>query len=124
MKRAVPALAAVLFLAGCGASPLGLLTGGGPNVAANVQAGAENIQSVGQTEANDLRIVRPQARSIEQSTGETRVRTEVVDTIVVNEVDWRYVALIALLAGFLIPSPGEIARGTLALVSGRRSASR
>lgn len=30
-------------------SPLGLLTGGGPNVAANIQAGKTNTQTVGTT---------------------------------------------------------------------------
>lgn len=37
-------LVALLALSGCGGGPLSLLTGGGPNVAANVQAGKENTQ--------------------------------------------------------------------------------
>jgi len=120
MTRTAAALVALLVLAGCGASPLGLLTGGGPNVAANVQAGAENHQTIGQSEVAEQRIMRPVARSIEQSAGETRVRAEAVQTVVVNEVDWRYVAVIALLAGFLIPSPVEIARWLRERLTGRR----
>jgi len=40
-------LVLILLLAGCGASPLSLLTGGGPNVAANTQVGKENTQTIG-----------------------------------------------------------------------------
>ena len=39
------AIALVIFLGGC-SNPLAMLTGGGPNVAANVQAGKENTQQV------------------------------------------------------------------------------
>jgi hypothetical protein len=42
MRPLVPLLLLVfllLLVSGCGALPLGLLGGGGPNVAANVQAG-------------------------------------------------------------------------------------
>jgi len=73
-----------LALAACG-GPLSLLTGGGPNVAANVQAGKTNSQTIGQTTNTSQKLVRPNARTIEQSTGPTRVRTERVETIVVNE---------------------------------------
>ena len=38
-------LVALLTLVGCG-GPLSLLTGGGPNIAANTQAGKENVQQV------------------------------------------------------------------------------
>lgn len=110
MKRLFLAVLLAFTLAGCSAPPLSLLTGGGPNVAANVQAGAENNQTLGVNYKIEQTLTRPQARTIEQSSGETRVRTESVQQVVVNEVDWRYVAVIALLAGFLIPSPKEIAR--------------
>ena len=43
-----------MSLASCGPlSPLNLLTGGGPNVAANVQAGETNTQTIGTTEVTD-----------------------------------------------------------------------
>ena len=69
----IRALFVVLMLSGlaaCGANPLSLLTGGGPNVAANVQAGAENNQGINiKTEAPSV-SVRPNARvdKIDQST--------------------------------------------------------
>jgi uncharacterized protein YceK len=110
MKYLTPALVAVSMLSGCGSALSSFLPGGGgPNVSANVQAGQTNTQTIGTTEVSDQTITRPRARSIEQSTGETRVRTEYVERIEVHEVDWRYVAVIAGLAGLLIPSPGEIA---------------
>ena len=47
MRRIITAAMLTLFLASCSAGgALSLLTGGGPNVAANVQAGATNNQGV------------------------------------------------------------------------------
>ncbi|CUH68710.1 hypothetical protein TG4357_03751 [Thalassovita gelatinovora] len=80
------ALALVLSVTACSpSSAVKLLTGGGPNVAANGQAGRTNVQAIGQTAVTDQKIVRPQARSIEQSSGDTRVKAEQVQTVVVNE---------------------------------------
>lgn len=121
MKRFFLAALLVTLLAGCGGSPLSFLTGGGPNVAANVQAGAENNQTVGVSYSTKQTLTRPQARTIEQSAGDTSVRTEMVERIVVNELDWRYVLIIALLAGFLIPSPAEIARWLVGLFQRKRA---
>lgn len=121
MTRIAAALVALLVLSGCSGSPLGLLTGGGPNVAANVQAGQTNTQTIGATIVAEPRIIRPQARSIEQSTGETRVRSEAVEKIVVNEADWRMIAALCLVTGLLIPSPVEIARYIRWMFSRRRS---
>mgnify|MGYP000232113872 FL=1 len=62
-------------MAGCSpGGALSLLTGGGPNVAANVQAGKTNSQTVGQTNVNAPKaVVRPKARvdSLDQSTTQT-----------------------------------------------------
>lgn len=63
-----------MVLAGCGGSPLSLLTGGGPNVAANVQAGKTNSQTIGQTNnVAPKTVVRPKARveTIDQSSNTT-----------------------------------------------------
>lgn len=74
-----------VLLSACG-GPLSFLSGGGPNVAANVQAGAENEQdfTLGVSNEVEQTLVRPQARTIEQSAGETKVRSEKVDTVVVQ----------------------------------------
>ncbi|MBW4972072.1 bacteriophage spanin2 family protein [Roseovarius mucosus] len=84
MIRAFAFVTILVALASCG-GPLSLLTGSGPNVAANVQAGKTNSQTVGQTNVTEQKLVRPQARTIEQSTGATRVRSERVETVVIQE---------------------------------------
>lgn len=105
-------LALALLLTGCGASPLGLLTGGGPHVAANVQAAKTATQTIGQTSVSDSRIeASTAARDIRQSTETNRVRADQVQTVVVNELPvW---AVLLMLAGWLMDSPlrwpGQIA---------------
>lgn len=113
------ALMSVLVLSGC--SPMGvakaLLPGGGVNTAANVQAGKTNSQTVGQTNVTEQNLVRPQARNIEQSAGETKVRSEQVRDVSVYEKDSLWLVLgLALMAattagalvwGWLSPSPKE-----------------
>ena len=116
MKRTSAYILALILtipvaLSGCSTVAGGavkMLTGGGPNVAANVQAGKTNSQTVGTTRVTEQKLVRPQARTIQQSSDENRVRAEQVQTVVVNEVPaW---IIIVALVGWLLPSPGEIAR--------------
>lgn len=91
------------FMVGCTGNPLSLLTGGGPNVAANVQAGKTNTQTIGITNNEQAPTVslRPKARvdSIDQS----------------EKVTNNYTAdpwlIVLLILGWLLPSPNEIARG-------------
>jgi len=110
--RTVPLLlvfSGMLLMAGCSGSPLSLLTGGGPNVAANTQAGKTNTQTIGtSTATGDQKIVRPQARDIQQNQNNNRVQAEKVETVVVNEIPAWVVLLLIL--GWLLPSPGEIVR--------------
>lgn len=109
------ALSLVLSVAGCSpSSAVKLLTGGGPNVAANGQAGRTNVQAIGRTAVTDQKIVRPQARSIEQSSGDTRVKAERVQTVVVQEQvpPWIWITWAVLL--FLdspLRWPGQIMAG-------------
>ena len=98
----------MLLMAGCSGSPLSLLTGGGPNVAANVQAGKTNSQTVGTTNVTEQKLVRPKARDINQTADTNQVRSDSVETVVVNEVPVWVVLLLVL--GWLLPSPGEIGR--------------
>ena len=102
------AFSGMLLMAGCSGSPLSLLTGGGPNVAANVQAGKTNTQTIGTTTVTEQKLVRPQAKTINQTSDNNRVRAESVKTVVVNEVPtW---VILLLILGWLFPSPGEIGR--------------
>jgi len=98
-----------LTLGACSSlSPLSLLTGGGTNVAANVQAGKTNTQNVGTTNNVEQTLVRPQANTIRQSNDTSKVQADSVQTVVVNEVPAWVILLLVL--GWLFPSPNEIAR--------------
>jgi len=111
------ALVLVLSLPSCSKLP-SLLTGSGPNVAANVQAGRTNTQTIGTTQNYaPTASVRPNSRvgTIDQSNSTSTVSTDAVSTIIVNEIPVWMVLLFGLLCGFLIPSPGEIARGITSL---------
>lgn len=111
MIRTLTFVALLVALASCG-GPLSLLPGGGPNVAANVQAGKTNAQTIGQTNVTEQRLVRPQARTIEQSTGATRVRTERVESVVIQEQVPPWIWLL-MAAAWVLDSPmrwpGQIA---------------
>jgi len=105
-----------LLVTGCsGVSPLSLLTGGGPNVAANVQAGKTNTQTLGTTKVDEgQKIVRPQARDIKQVKNDSnRVNAESIKTVVVNEMPL-WIFLVALI-GWLAPTPKNIALGFINL---------
>ena len=94
---------------GCsGLSPLSLLTGGGPNVAANTQLGQENSQTLGVSTSNELSIVRPQARDIKQTQDTVGVKADKVEEVNnTNAPPWMIVLLVL---GWLLPSPNEIGR--------------
>ncbi|WP_420584890.1 bacteriophage spanin2 family protein [Ruegeria sp.] len=80
------ALFLCVALSSCSAGQaLNLLTGGGPNVAANVQAGKTNSQTIGTTHNTDQKIVRPQARTIRQHNDTNSVQADAVEQVVVNQ---------------------------------------
>jgi len=89
--------------------PLSLLTGGGPNVAANTQIGKENNQGINTTIDKSVRpVARPEGPvdTIDQSNNTTN-----------NNVD--PLLLLLLIIGWLAPSPSEIGRGLLKLFKRR-----
>ncbi|MGJ8660437.1 MAG: hypothetical protein ACSHXL_00230 [Bacteroidota bacterium] len=94
----------LVSLAGCGASPLSLLTGGGPNVAANTQIGKENNQTVGA-----VNNTRPKLRV------EAPVDTVIQDTSTTKNTEVDPLMLILLILGWLAPSPSEIGRNFINL---------
>ena len=111
-------LAAVLVLSilvGCSGTPLSLLTGGGPNVAANTQVGQENSQTVGQSNSQEFKIIRPQARDINQISEKSEIKSDEIGTVINNEFPTWFILLFGLLCGFLIPSPSEIGRRIMGL---------
>jgi hypothetical protein len=96
------ALVLITVLTACGASPLNLLTGGGPNVAANVQAGKENTQ---QAVAQQTRTEA--GRDVIQQNSPV-IADQIKEVNVQQTPFWM---LILLILGWLLPSPNEIARG-------------
>lgn len=107
MLRLLLVLSVLMTLASCsGINPLKLLKPSG--VTANVQAGAENNQTIGQTNQNSIKLVRPQARDIKQTQDTSRLKADNVEKIVNNENSILLI-LIAIL-GWVAPSPGEIVR--------------
>lgn len=93
------ALIGMVSLQGCGKSPLSLLTGSGPNVAANTQVGKENTQTIGIN-----KTLRPQLRV------DAPVETIVQDTSTTNNTSVDPLLLIMLILGWLAPSPTELGR--------------
>lgn len=93
-------LVALLALSGCG-GPLSLLTGGGPNVAANVQAGKENTQQAvaNQTKTEAGRDVVQQSSPV--------IADNIKEVTIQQTPLWM---LVLLVLGWLMPSPNEIAR--------------
>ena len=108
LSRSCALCFSLLLLAGCGGGPLSFLTGGGPNVAANVQAGAENRQAGVSVEGATQSLVRPKAREIRQEQNTTRAET--IQTYNANPPVWVWLLLVL---GWLMPSPGEMWRGVV-----------
>lgn len=91
----------ILLMAGC-SNPLDLLMGG-TNLAANTQVGKTNTQTIGTTKNLEQSIVRPQARSIKQSSDTNKVSADEVETVVVNEYPaW---LIIAFAVALFLDSP-------------------
>ena len=112
----LPLLLVLMLMVSCSKGPLSLLTGGGPNVAANIQAGQTNTQTLGTTNNIAPSVsIRPNARvdSIDQSMTDTKVATDKVDEITINETPpW---IILLLILGWLLPTPQEIARSIVNL---------
>jgi predicted small lipoprotein YifL len=98
-----------ITLTGCGKGPLSLLTGGGPNVAANVQAGKENSQAVvSQTTRNEA------GRDVNTA----QVQADEVKEVTIQEVPpW---VVLLLILGWLLPSPNEIGRWITSLFTRKK----
>ena len=97
-------LIGLVSLVGCG-GPLSLLTGGGPNIAANTQIGKNNSQSVVSLDTS----TRPQLRV------EAPVETVIQDTSITKNTEVDPLLLLLLIAGWLAPSPAEIGRAIVKL---------
>ena len=117
-KTLVILLLATFLLQGCSKlGVLSLLTGGGPNVAANVQAGQTNSQTVGTTSNTTQKLIRPQAGTINQTADRNDVRADHVEKIVVYESNpWMWVALVIAI---FLDSPMKIGSQILSIFKRR-----
>lgn len=123
--RAAAVLGLLVCLGACstahlakGVASAALGGGGGPSASANIQAGKSNAQALQSTQV-DQRLDGSQARTIEQSAGETGVRAEAVQTVTVRNEAPPWVWLL-LIAGWVLPAPAQIARQLRGAVSNRK----
>ena len=98
----------LITLNGCSSGALSLLTGGGPNVAANTQVGKENYQGV-----TTNVITQPELRP------EGPVDTAIQDNSTNTNIPFWFLVLFAL--GWLAPSPQEMGRGFYNLLAAIRN---
>lgn len=103
----------LMLMAGCSGTPLSLLTGGGPNVAANTQLGETNQQVLGTSETTKVDVKDVQG-TVQVSNDKNEVSTD-SGSVVVNKTEIDPLLLILLVLGWLLPSPQEIARGFINL---------
>lgn len=106
-------------LAGCSNLPASLVSGvlgKGPNVAANVQAGKTNTQTVGTTTNQEVKV-SDNMGTVSLDEG-TTVKAEEVASITINETPvW---LIVALILGWILPSPSEIGRWIVGLFRRKR----
>ena len=105
--KPLASLTLILLLSGCFGNPLSLLSGGGPNVAANVQAGAENNQTGAQV--GDI-IKAETVNSGVSPSGS-------VGSFNISNQDIPVWVILLLILGWILPSPREIWRGFLKTVT-------
>lgn len=103
----------LLTLSGCSAisAASSMLGGGsGTSVAANVQAGQTNSQTLGVTNNTDQDVkLRDNSGTVNQDNSEAEVKTGKVDSLTINNAD--PLLIILLILGWLLPSPQEMWRG-------------
>ena len=99
-------LGLLLLLSGC-LNPLSLLGGGGPNVAANVQAGAENNQTGAQV--GDILKADTINSGVSPSGS--------VGSFNISNQDIPVWVILLLILGWILPSPREIWVGLLKTIT-------
>lgn len=105
MKLLAPLLL-ILALSAC-LNPMSLLGGGGPNVAANVQAGAENNQTG--VQVGDITKAETVYSGVAPSGS--------VGSLNISNQDIPVWVILLLILGWVLPSPQEIWRGFLKTIT-------
>lgn len=91
-------------------------SGSGTNVAANTQVGKTNTQTIGTTKNTEQKIVvETLTGEIEQSNDDNKVSTKSVDNLTINEIPpW---VILLLVLGWMLPTPQEMGRGLLKILT-------
>ena len=100
-------------LTACSGSPLSLLTGGGPNVAANTQLGQENNQTLGVSN-NTSTTVKDVEGPVQVSNDKNEVKVD-SGSVTVNKTEVDPLLILLLILGWVLPSPQELVRSFLSL---------
>lgn len=116
--RLVLFLASSLFLLSCSAIATGTAIVSAatskPGVAANVQAGKTNSQTIGTSETVEQKAEASEVHSLEQSVGDTGVRAESVQSVTVENhgAPWALVYVLGILCLLFleVPRPSQIWR--------------
>lgn len=103
----------LVSLTACSASPLSLLTGGGPNVAANTQLGQENNQTLGVSN-NTSTTVKDVEGPVQVSNDKNEVKVD-SGSVTVNKTEVDPLLILLLILGWVLPSPQELVRSFLNL---------
>ena len=114
MRLVIVFMLMMLTTASCSSGITGFLMGGGPKIAANVQAGKTNSQTIGTTNNVEQKVEAPViSRDLVQSNDKTGVKAETVGNVKVSNTEpW---VILLLVVGWLLPSPNEIGRWVLSL---------
>ena len=96
-----------------GMAPLSLLTGGGPNVAANTQLGQENNQTLGVSNTTST-TVKDVEGPVQVSNDKNEVKTD-SGSVTVNKTEVDPLLILLLILGWVLPSPQELVRSFLSL---------
>ena len=89
-------------MTGCGVNPLSLLTGGGPNVAANVPVAVG--KEVEQVQGISIKSEAPRI------TIDKEAKVDSIDQSTTNNTTIDPWIILLLILGWLLPSPNEMAR--------------
>lgn len=106
-------IGSVSLTACSGMAPLSLLTGGGPNVAANTQVGETNNQTLGTSESVTT-DVKTEKGDVVVTNDRSEVKTD-SGSVTVNKTEVDPLLILLLILGWVLPSPQELGRSFLSI---------
>ena len=117
ITRASALVVMSITLASCSSLP-SLLGGGGPSVTA---VGTQLAKEANQQVVNDQSNIRTEDGDIQVTELKETVQTRDVERINIKNQDIPPWVIIALILGWLLPSPSEMGRGLLSMVTSIRT---